>query len=186
MDAFSKSTTPDGSRDLWETPPDVFRAIEAAIRIPFVHDVCADRETSKCVNYWGPDLGDDALIIDWTREISIAVSLNYGVARPAVAVWMNPPYSNPTPWVRKAAEEAAKGLIVVGLVIHDPSTKWFQQYVEGMASVAFVPDRRISFLQDGKPVNGNPKPSIFPVWTPWRTGHTQYVRFSLPQKNRAS
>jgi len=177
MDAFSKSKTPEGSRDLWETPPDVFDAIQSELGIRFSLDVCAVGENAKCFSYLSPD--DDALSIDWNDRM--------GERYATIALWMNPPYSDPTPWVRKAAEESAKGLIVVGLVIHDPSTKWFQQYVEGVASVAYVPDRRISFLQDGKPVNGNPKPSIFPVWTPWRTRQTQYVRFNLPgKKTRAA
>lgn len=189
MDAFSKSKTPEGSRDLWETPAEVFDAIQFALNIPILHDVCATRATSKCGSmYWGPDQGDDTLSMDWMQELEWMHAPNgHPEAQfPTVcAVWMNPPYSDPTPWVRKAAEESEKGLIVVGLVIDDRSTKWFQNHVEGVASLAFVPDRRISFLQNGRPVPGNPKPSIFPIWTPWRTGHTQYVRFSLPEKKRS-
>jgi phage N-6-adenine-methyltransferase len=174
------STTPKKDRDLWATPFDVFAAIGLQLNIDIVHDVCAMRETSKCgSHYWGPDKGDDAMALDWCSELA---KMHHAGGVEAVAVWMNPPYSNPTPWVRKASEEADKGLIVVGLVIHDPSTQWWQRHVERVASLAFVPDRRISFEMGGKRVAGNPKPSIFPVWTPWRTGQTQYVRFSLPKR----
>jgi len=161
---------------MWETPPEVFRAIQYAIGIPLGHDVCAMADTAKTESYWGPDKGDDALEIDWYAELCGGRGF-----KGTMAVFMNPPYSDPTPWVRKAAEESENGLIVVGLVIDDRSTKWFQNHVEGVASLAFVPDRRISFLKNGRPVPGNPKPSIFPIWTPWRTGHTQYARISIPR-----
>jgi hypothetical protein len=90
MDAFSKSKTPEGSRDLWETPNDVFAKIGLVTGLDLCFDVCASGDTSKCGTfYWGPDKGMDAL-------------------------------------------------------------------------------------------------SLFPVWTPWRTGQTQYVRFALPARRKSA
>jgi hypothetical protein len=40
-------------------------------------------------------------------------------------VFVNPPYSNPKPWVEKAIQENKKGCFVVMLLKHDSSTKWF-------------------------------------------------------------
>jgi hypothetical protein len=49
-----------------------------------------------------------------------------------VATWrdptfVNPPYSDPMPWVQKAVYEAGLGKLVVMLVKLDPSTAWYQK-----------------------------------------------------------
>lgn len=74
------------------------------------------------------------------------------------SAYMNPPYSNPTPWVKKAYEESLKGKIVVGLLRGDTSTRWFHDWVLGKAELRFVKGR-IKF-------NGKPAPfaSIIAVW----------------------
>ena len=40
-------------------------------------------------------------------------------------VFVNPPYSNPMPWVEKALEEWETGCRVYMLLKHDSSTKWY-------------------------------------------------------------
>ena len=54
---------------------------------------------------------------------------------------MNPPYSNPTPWVKKAYEESCKGSLVVGLLRGDTSTRWFHDWVYPYAEIRFVKGR---------------------------------------------
>ncbi len=44
--------------------------------------------------------------------------------------YVNPPYSNPMPWVIKAIEESKKGCTVVMLLKHDSSTRWFKMLHE--------------------------------------------------------
>jgi site-specific DNA-methyltransferase (adenine-specific) len=56
-------------------------------------------------------------------------------------VFMNPPYSNPTPWVKKAYEESLRGALVVGLLRHDPSTIWWNDWIRNKAVVLPVPYR---------------------------------------------
>jgi hypothetical protein len=40
--------------------------------------------------------------------------------------YVNPPYSNPLPWVKKAIIEMQKGNLIVMLLRSDTSTKYFQ------------------------------------------------------------
>lgn len=170
--AITKSKTPPSDRDSWATPHHVVENVEEFLGFRFGHDVCASAQNYKAPRWWSEK--EDALSIDW------AAALSAWHDRGPLAVWMNPPYSNPLPWVMKAAEESRKGLIVVGLLPDDRSTKWYQAGIEGHASLALVPNRRISFLDaNGKPINGNPKGSVLPIWTPWRTGRTEYVRIEL-------
>jgi site-specific DNA-methyltransferase (adenine-specific) len=85
--------------------------------------------------------------------------LNDGLSREwGNSTFMNPPYSNPEPWVRKAYEESLRGKIVVGLLRGDTSTRWFHDWVLPYADLRFVRGR-IKF-------NGDPAPfaSIIAVW----------------------
>jgi len=56
-------------------------------------------------------------------------------------IYINPPYSNPLPWVRRAIEQARKGSIVVLLLKHDSSTKWYRELHEAGARFLMVQGR---------------------------------------------
>jgi hypothetical protein len=47
--------------------------------------------------------------------------------------YVNPPYSKPLPWVKKAIEEHKKGKRIVMLLKHDSSTEWFRLLHESKA-----------------------------------------------------
>ena len=47
--------------------------------------------------------------------------------------YVNPPYSNPMPWVEKASETANLGRRVAMLLKHDSSTKWWAKLQESGA-----------------------------------------------------
>ena len=64
-------------------------------------------------------------------------------------VFVNPPYSNPKPWVEKAIEENKKGCFVVMLLKHDSSTKWFAMLQE--AGAHFLWCSRRLYHQSNKP-----------------------------------
>lgn len=51
--------------------------------------------------------------------------------------YVNPPYSNPLPWVEKAIEESKLGKTIVLLLKHDSSTKWYARLHE--AGAYFLP-----------------------------------------------
>jgi len=75
------------------------------------------------------------------------------------SVFMNPPYSSPLSWCKKAVEEMLKGKTIVGLLRGDTSTKWFHEWVLPFAELRFIRGR-IKF--DGK--KPAPFPSIIVVW----------------------
>jgi hypothetical protein len=74
------------------------------------------------------------------------------------SVFLNPPYSAPYPWVKKAYQESLKGKVIVGLLRGDTSTKWFHEWVLPFTELRFVKGR-IKF-------NGKPAPfaSIIAIW----------------------
>tara|TARA_R110000737_G_C14222762_1_gene421264 strand:+ start:56 stop:463 length:408 start_codon:yes stop_codon:yes gene_type:complete len=56
--------------------------------------------------------------------------------------FVNPPYSNPLPWVKKAIYENKKyGCTVAMLLKHDTSTKWYSLLHEAGAKILLVSGR---------------------------------------------
>lgn len=74
-------------------------------------------------------------------------------------VFMNPPYSKPYPWCKKAYEESQKGKIIVGLLRGDTSTKWFHDWVLPYAEIRFIKGR-LKFKYNKRA----PFPSIIAIW----------------------
>ena len=58
--------------------------------------------------------------------------------------YVNPPYSTPGKWIKKAIEESKKGINVVMLLRVDPSTRWYRFLIEEDVYIAFF-NRRIKF-----------------------------------------
>ena len=175
MRAYSHSATPEEDRDKRQTPKSVFNRIQEIVNIPIIHDLAAEDHTAKCGSYW--TIEDDSFSKSWIGEageiVETTKALNF-------AFWLNPPYSDPEPWLKKAVEEAKNGLFIVGLLPDDRSTGWYKKYIEDAAQFVYIPDKRISFEdKDNNPQRGNPKGSIFPVWTPFSFQKTSYERFIL-------
>ena len=55
--------------------------------------------------------------------------------------YVNPPYSNPLPWVLKAIEEQNKGKTTALLLKLDCSTKWYRALQEADAHFLFINER---------------------------------------------
>ncbi len=55
--------------------------------------------------------------------------------------FVNPPYSNPLPWVEQAIREAAKGYTIVMLLKMDTSTRWFKALQEQGAMFLWINGR---------------------------------------------
>lgn len=157
------------NRDHYRTPAGLIAAIERFMGLKFTLDVCATEENAIASAFFTEV--DDALYegTEWKTR-------NGGM------VFMNPPYSNLLPWVTRAERQArAHGVIVVGVLPDDRSTNWYQFGVFGKATMELIPQKRISFLhpETGEPVSGNPKGTVCPVWTPWRTGTTQTIKIEV-------
>jgi site-specific DNA-methyltransferase (adenine-specific) len=142
------------SDDNWATPKELYAVLDAEFH--FDDDPCP----------LDPNVTVDGLAREWGQ-----------------VCFMNPPYSDPTPWVRRAYEESLKGKIVVGLLRGDTSTRWFHDWVLGKAELRFIKGR-LRF-NESKPA---PFASIIAVWDgsrigtststpsrtarpPWRDGH---------------
>lgn len=133
--------------DEWSTPPDVFDQIERVYG-PFDLDACCRKETAKAESYFTK--ADDGLLQRWRQN-----------------VWVNPPYSDPAPWILKAVCSIRDGDCqrVVMLLPASTDTMWFHSLVLPHADVVFVKGR-IKFLGwEGTPI-GSPKAgsiiAIFP------------------------
>lgn len=102
--------------DEWETPDELFE--DLAEEFEFTLDAAATQMNRKVPAYFGPDhiapVLRNALTQDWSTE---------------GAVWLNPPYSMVTEFVRKAAAEALRGQTVVLLLPARTDTRWFHAYV---------------------------------------------------------
>lgn len=67
--------------------------------------------------------------------------------------FVNPPYSNPKPWVAKAIEEHQMGKTIVMLLKHDSSTQWYAMLKQAGARFLMV---------EGRLRYGTAKPAAFP------------------------
>jgi len=161
---YHDSHTPIDIRDLWKTPPEIFAALNHDYR--FVADVAASAQNHLLQRYFTED--DDALAVNWAETLPIGT------------VWCNPPYSDITPWVAKAAEEYRAGIGTVMLVPADTSVGWFSSARQTCTEVRFITGGRLSFIRadTGRPVNGNNKGSMLLIWNPFTSdfGLTGYVQ----------
>ena len=55
--------------------------------------------------------------------------------------YVNPPYSKPEQWVKKAIEENKKGKTIAMLLRVDTSTKWFAMLIEAKAQILWCNGR---------------------------------------------
>jgi hypothetical protein len=62
--------------------------------------------------------------------------------------YVNPPYSNPLPWVLKSIEENKKGKRIALLLKLDCSTRWYRELMNANAHIIFI-NERVKF--SGKP-----------------------------------
>lgn len=127
-------TKPDWwTSDHWSTPPKLVTAMESEFG-RFDLDPCCRPETAKAEKFYTQV--DDGLSNPWNGKI-----------------WLNPPYSNPAPWLKKAIQETESGRasIVVALLPSCTDTNWFHAYVLGRSEVRYMRGR-ITFCDwNGKP-----------------------------------
>jgi phage N-6-adenine-methyltransferase len=154
------------SNDTWKTPPEIFSFYDYFCGYDFQLDVCADAVNALCEDYI--DQNEDALKVDW-----LTVSINKMKGKYA---WMNPPYSKPLPFVKRAFEQSQlNGIGVVMLLNSDFSTKWGALITEYQCAIVHLTGGRVAFLNENRdPVKGNPKSQIIVIIPP-------YVRKGQPR-----
>ncbi|WP_338637010.1 phage N-6-adenine-methyltransferase [Erwinia persicina] len=151
-----KSNTPAEHKDAWRTPPEIFHALNA--EFCFVLDAAA-----SCTN---------ALCIHFITEVQNTLETPWSDVMPDIPgyAWLNPPYSNVGPFVKKAAaENKERGTGVVMLLNADTSVGWFRDAISTAHEVRFITGGRLAFLsaETGKPVSGNNKGQMLIIWHPW-------------------
>lgn len=163
-----KSNTKPEHKDTWRTPPELFAALD--VEFDFVLDAAADEHNALCEHFINEE--QDTLKISW----------EWMVPRRGY-VWMNPPYSNPLPFVKKAAHEHFYHHIgCVMLLPADTSVSWFSEIVKSAQEVRFITAGRLAFIssETSKPVAGNNKGSLLAIWHTEKRGP---CKFSTIERN---
>ena len=124
------TVTVEKETDRLETPPWFFKRWAEVFNFTF--DAAASEQ-----NHLVPNWSDDSLDLDWVAEAKGGVT------------WLNPPYSNPGPFLLKAGNTRLKGGNVVALIKYDTSVAWYWEYVHGKADIILIP-KRLRFYLDGK------------------------------------
>lgn len=142
------------SKDAWETPKDLYNILDKGgeymgIRFGgfyFDVDLCATHNNTKCSVFYTDYLNN---IISYLIRDILKLKRASWYSKAGTA-FMNPPYSNPKPFIQKAWEDS-KHFKIVCLVKCDPSTQWwatFWDYNQGKpklgCEVRFFP-KRIKF-----------------------------------------
>ena len=105
---------PKGTSDEHYTPKDLF----VRLGVKFDLDVAAPHEgTNAPADKWFCKCCNDGLADAWTGKI-----------------WMNPPYSNPTPWVDRFIEHS-NGIALLPMT----RGKWWDKIWEASDAIMFLP-----------------------------------------------
>jgi len=144
------------SSDEWGTPQWLYDKLNEEFH--FLIDLCATHANSKALWHFKDYLNNK---ICKTNDVP---------ARPW-SVFMNPPYSNPYPFVKKAFDDSKNGRMAatVCLIKCDPSTKtWgvFWDYNKHQpkpgVEIRYLP-KRLKFERDGVPGDSAPFPSVIVI-----------------------
>ena len=144
-------------KDTWQTPKYVFNWLNK--RFDFDVDGCANESNALCLGWIGKGspLGSDFLE---TKTPYPYHNLRF---------YVNPPYSDVTPFLKAAKELRDKGHIVVMLLNNDKSTQWYQNHIHNVANeVIDITGGRIAFIHPvtGKEIKGNSKGQMVIVFDP--------------------
>ncbi|HEC2075188.1 TPA: phage N-6-adenine-methyltransferase [Klebsiella oxytoca] len=158
---YGGSKTPLDQRDLWRTPPTLFASLNA--EFCFQLDAAAAPHNALCRKFITAE--QNTLETPWADYLSIP---GY--------VWLNPPYSDITPFVKKAAVESSNQIGTVMLVPADTSVGWFKEAIQTASEVRFITAGRLAFINPvtGKPVSGNNKGSMLIIWHPYPRTHCHF------------
>ncbi|MDW3573968.1 phage N-6-adenine-methyltransferase [Enterobacter asburiae] len=159
---YGGSKTPLDQRDLWRTPPALFSSLNA--EFCFQLDAAAAPHNALCRKFITAE--QNTLETPWADYLNVP---GY--------VWLNPPYSDITPFVKKAAVESSNQIGTVMLVPADTSVGWFKEAIQTASEVRFITAGRLAFINPvtGKPVSGNNKGSMLIIWRPYPRTHCHFA-----------
>ena len=122
----NKQRRPDGGRNDWQTPPELFRLLDD--EFDFDIDAAASRENALCQRFFSEE--DSA----FDHELS-------GGWR----VFANPPYGNLKPWVDLFAKWAEQGNTVVALMPSATDTEWWMSAYLNASEIRLL-SGRVKFI----------------------------------------
>jgi phage N-6-adenine-methyltransferase len=141
---------PGRSRQDYSTPKEFISAVKHRLKIQeFTADLAADMFNTKAAFFWGEE--DNSLIQDWH------------VWGPEQWLFLNPPFSNISPWVEKCATESHLGCNIVCLVPASVGANWWREWVTPYAYTVFL-NGRLTFSGETTPY---PKDCSLLLYTPW-------------------
>lgn len=110
-------------------------------------DPCCRPETAKAPKFYTAET--NGLIQPWFGK-----------------VWLNCPYSDPAPWLRKSISETSQGRarLVVALLPVRTDTKWFHSLVWGVAELQFLKGRVKWIGWQGTPIPNPKDPSMLAIY----------------------
>lgn len=171
---YNGSNTPDVVRDLWSTPYELVAWMESEYG-DYDIDAAASKENAVCEKFYSKET--NCLKRWWGSNKHI---------------WLNPPYSNITPFVKKAIEQMEHNNQIDILLPCDTSTGWFYEAQQRAAEIIWITGEvyqeggteysrtgRLAFTSalTGKPVQGNNKGSVIFIMRELKEGEQQKTRY---------
>lgn len=171
---YNGSNTPDVVRDLWSTPSELVAWMEIEYG-DYDIDAAASKENAVCEKFYSKET--NCLKRWWGSNKHI---------------WLNPPYSNITPFVKKAIEQMEHNNQIDILLPCDTSTGWFYEAQQRAAEIIWITGEvyqdggaeysrtgRLAFTSalTGKPVQGNNKGSVIFIMRELKEGEQQKTRY---------
>jgi len=132
--------------DEWETPMHIYAKACADYSIYPKLDICATDKNHVCLEWYTKE--QDAFKQPWNQSF-----------------FMNPPYSDVKRWVQRAYTQHIRHKVnAMGLVYAKTDTKWWHEFVEGIAEVHFIKGRIKFFINGQQSKNSAPYPSCWIIW----------------------
>ena len=171
---YNGSNTPDVVRDLWSTPSELVAWMESEYG-DYDIDAAASKENAVCEKFY---IKETNCLKRW-----------WGSNK---HIWLNPPYSNITPFVKKAIEQMEHNNQIDMLLPCDTSTGWFYEAQQRAAEIIWITGEvyqedgteysrtgRLAFTSalTGKPVQGNNKGSVIFIMSELKEGEHQKTRY---------
>ncbi|MDG6364542.1 DNA N-6-adenine-methyltransferase, partial [Glaesserella parasuis] len=160
-------------KDTWRTPLYFIRWLHKRFR--FEVDGCANECNALC-NWWiGKELEPTGfkeavgIIHDDFTDERLPEILKKANNGKRFSIFVNPPYSNVTPFIQQAKRLRDEGHTVVMLLNNDKSTQWYQNHIHNVANeVIDIIGGRIAFVHPitGKEIKGNSKGQMVVVFDP--------------------
>lgn len=113
------------SKQDYGTPWPFMDALAAKLGERIAFDLAASKHNAKHERYFTE--ADDSLVQDWHKIDGL--------------LFLNPPFANARPWMKKCKDESAKGARIASLTLASVGSEWFAEHVYGNARVLLLRPR---------------------------------------------